>query len=105
MALELKEDRVAALEMSMKDVFEKMSLEQLLAVAKDLHEKAYRRASWNQDRYKDKTGFFLRAMVSPSVWTLKDCDHAQLQHVIAICTERLARKGVRKQFLPPEIHD
>lgn len=53
------------------------------------HSRAYRRALWDDAKYKRKIGHMLQRLFGKSVWTLKDLVDFELEEVIKLSEKKL----------------
>jgi hypothetical protein len=65
---------------------------ELYQKAVELHKIAYKRPSWNGEKYKKKLGHMLQMVFGKSVWTFKDLSDGQLEVII-----NYAEAKIRKQ--------
>lgn len=52
------------------------------------HKRVFKKAIWNGEKYKKKTGHMLQSLFGKKVWTLKDLDDRQLKIIIDICSKK-----------------
>ncbi len=64
---------------------------ELYSKAADIHKKAYKRLSWNGEKYKLKTGHMLQKLFGKSVWTLKDLNDDELLKIIDFSEKKLSK--------------
>jgi hypothetical protein len=75
---------------------------ELYTKAVELHEKVYRRASWDKEKYQIKIGHMLQGLFGKYVWTLKDLSDEQLWKVIEIASLKFNK---RKNWEKREVHN
>ncbi len=64
----------------------------LLEKAKRLHKIAFKKESWNRERYKRKTGSMLQNLFGIDVWTLEDLNQDQLEQIVTRCEKKIDKK-------------
>jgi hypothetical protein len=57
--------------------------------ATELCKLAWKKSSWNGEKYKKKLGFLLQGHFGKDVWTLKDLDDEQLLVILKKAHDRL----------------
>jgi hypothetical protein len=60
--------------------------------AQEMCKDAWKRASWNREKWSKKLGFMLLGNFGDGVWTLKDLDDAQLLFIMGKANERLSKR-------------
>jgi len=71
---------------------------ELYKKAVEIHKSAYKKPTWNKEKYNKKVGFMLRSMFEEGVWTFKDLNDKQLLLIIEIATKKDEKK--RSRFRP-----